>query len=149
MNGPTKKSSSKSRMPPLLRNARCEHASRFLYYGSSIRRIIELKLVRKPPKVSRGYGGAARLPVQPGSPDFRVNPSYNIYFWVCPTSPDRAWSGIEHLWEFWPWRGSFRCDIYSAWSGIGHLWEFQKTFLSCDFDGGVADILWSHSVQKT
>ena len=111
--------------------------------------LIELKLVRKPPKVSRGYGGVARLPVQPGSPDFRGALSYNGHFWVCVTSPDRAWSGIEHLWEFWPWRGSFRCDVYSAWSGIGHLWEFEKTFLSCDFDGGVADILWSHSVQKT
>ena len=108
--------------------------------------------MRKPPKVSRGYGGVARLPVQPGSPDFRGALSYNDHFWVCFTSPDRAWSGIEHLLEFWPWRpwrGSFRCDIYSAWSGIGHLWEFQKTFLSCDFDGGVADILWSHSVQET
>ena len=33
--------------------------------------LIELKLVRKPPKVSRGYGGVARAgaaPAVPGSP---------------------------------------------------------------------------------
>ena len=32
--------------------------------------LIELKLVRKPPKVSREYEGGARGPAGPGSPDF-------------------------------------------------------------------------------
>ena len=32
--------------------------------------LIELKLVRKPPKVSRGSGGGARGRAGPGSPDF-------------------------------------------------------------------------------
>ena len=42
--------------------------------------LIELKLVRKPPKVSRGYGGGARGPAGPGSPDFLGALSYNQGF---------------------------------------------------------------------
>ena len=42
--------------------------------------LIELKLVRKPPKVSRGSGGGARGRAVPGSSDFLGALSYNQQF---------------------------------------------------------------------
>ena len=49
--------------------------------------LIELKLVRKPPKVSRGRGGGARGRAVPRSPDFLGALSYNQQFGGSFTSP--------------------------------------------------------------
>ena len=52
---------------------------------------IELKLVRKPPKVSRGYGGGARGRAVHGLPDFRGALSYNQGF---GGRPKTSFSGL-------------------------------------------------------
>ena len=52
--------------------------------------LIELKLVRKPPKVSRGCGGVARAAAAAsvtGSPNFLVALYHNRYFGVSPYGP--------------------------------------------------------------
>jgi len=56
--------------------------------------LIELKLVRKPPKVSRGSGGGAHVRAVPGSSDFLGALSYNQQFGGWFTSP---FSGLSEL----------------------------------------------------
>ena len=51
---------------------------------------IELKLVRKPPKVSRGYGGVAPAALAQGSPSWRGALERNHYFGGSIVSPDRV-----------------------------------------------------------
>ena len=56
--------------------------------------LIELKLVRKPPKVSREYEGGAHVRAGPGSSDFLGALSYNQGFGGSCTSP---FSGLSEL----------------------------------------------------
>jgi len=52
--------------------------------------LIELKLVRKPPKVSRGYGGVARGPYALGLQKVE-DVSAQITILGCVGSPDPSW----------------------------------------------------------
>ena len=67
---------------------------RFKFTEARSEGLIELKLVRKPPKVSRGSGGGAHVRDGSGSPDFLGALSYNQQFGGWSKAP---LSGLSEL----------------------------------------------------